>query len=417
MKVKSSLTDYSLHIKSKIIDNRKVYWNKSFIIYESVIGRNQVDLVASVKDKSADSIGVCRDIYSQIADIIKQTEIQIIQEKVFGSTCIHEDIFKAREDILRGCGIYEELPVTYIQGEPFWGEGFAGIQICAIKTSTSPAKVWTIYEDGIPSGRGIDLDGATFFLMQNMHGLKQCSSGINSRADQTAGMFERTDTLLRKYGAVYRDVVCTRIYISDILDWYDEFNKVRNEKYREFGILPSNSADLVTEQIYLPSSTGIRADNPEGAAAIMNVLAAVKVADSKIEIKHDNGIKQRSAYRYGSAFSRSTIISGPNVKCILLSGTAAIDEQGKSLFPGNAREQMRKTLEIVGALLGKEGALLKDICHATVFLKRREDILIYEEVANEYGIVNMPAVCVIADVCRDELLFELDAIAAVENTD
>jgi len=31
----------------------------------------------------------------------------------------------------------------------------------------------------------------------------------------------------------------------------------------------------------------------------------------------------------------------------------------------------------------------------------------------EYGLEDMPAVCVTADVCRDELLFELDAEFAV----
>ena len=36
--------------------------------------------------------------------------------------------------------------------------------------------------------------------------------------------------------------------------------------------------------------------------------------------------------------------------------------------------------------------------------------------ANEYGLTDMPAVCVIADVCPDELLFELDAVVAVWNT-
>jgi enamine deaminase RidA (YjgF/YER057c/UK114 family) len=64
-------------------------------------------------------------------------------------------------------------------------------------------------------------------------------------------------------------------------------------------------------------------------------------------------------------------------------------------------------------LINKEGASLNDICHATVFLKRQEDAQIYQEVANEYGLTDMPAVYVLADICRDELLFELDAIVAV----
>ena len=396
--------------------SRKVYRNKSFTIYVSDIGTEQVYVIASVNDKDADPISTCKEIYIQITDIIKEAEIRIIQEKIFGSTCIQKDILKAREDVLRDGGIYEELPITYIQGQPFWGTGFSGLQICAIRHTKPHDNVWTIYEDGIPCGRGINRNGATFLSLQNIHGLEEDNSCCNNREEQVARMFDRTTALLRKYGAVYRDVVCTRIYISDILAWYSEFNKVRNSKYSEYGILPANSQGLITEQIYLPSSTGIQADNPVGATAVMNVLAVVKGSDAQPEIIHNNGIKQRSAFRYGSAFSRSTVIREPNNKCILLSGTAAIDEQGKSLFPDNPREQIRKTFEIVDALINKEGASLSDICHATVFLKRREDVPIYREVADEYGLTDLPAVCVIADVCRDELLFELDAIVSVWNT-
>jgi len=398
------------------MDNRKVYRNKSFTIYTSAIGTEQVYLVASVKDKDADPIVTCGEIYRQIASIIKQTEIQIVQEKIFGSICIQTNILKVREDVLRDCGVYEELPITYIQGQPFWGMGLSGLQICAIKPSQLQDKVWTIYEDRVPCGRGMNRNGATFLSLQNIHGLKENHSSGNSRAEQVSRMFDRTDRLLRKYGAVFKDVVCTRIYISDMLNWYKEFNSIRNAKYTEYGILPIKSEGLISEKIYLPASTGIQADNPKGAIAVMNILAVIRRSDAQLEVMHNNGTKQRSAYRYGSAFSRSTIIREPNKKCILISGTASIDEQGKSLFPGNTREQIRKTFEIVDALISKENVSLKDICHATVFLKRQEDMSIYQEVANKYGLADMPAVCVIADVCRDELLFELDAIVAVENT-
>jgi len=399
----------------KLINDRTIYRNQSFTIYTFAIGKDQVYILASVNDSNADPIKTCGDIYSQIADIIKQTEIQIFQEKIFGSTYIQKDILKMRENVFRDWGIYEELPITFIQGKPIWGEGFSGLQICALKPSRPQDKVWTIFEDGIPCGRGMNRNGTIYLSLQNIHGLIESSKKNNNRTEQVGRMFDRTDTLLRRYGASYKDVVCTRIYISDILDWYKEFNIVRNTKYSEYGILPAKPESSNTEQIYLPSSTGIQADNPSGAAAVMNVLAVVNKSGTQTEIIHNNGSKQRSAFRYGSAFSRSTVIREPNNKCILVSGTAAIDEHGNSLFPGNPREQMRQTFEIVKALISKEEASLKDICHATVFLKRKEDISIYNEVVNEYGLQYMPAVCVVADICRDELLFELDAIVSVEN--
>jgi enamine deaminase RidA (YjgF/YER057c/UK114 family) len=343
-------------------------------------------------------------------------EIKIVQERIFGSTCIQKEILKVREDILHNCGVYEELPITYIQGQPFWGTGFAGLQICAVKSSQPHDNVWTIYEDKIPCGRGWNRNGTTFLSLQNIHGLKENQSMDNSREEQTGQMFDRANKLLHKHGASFQNVVRTQIYISDILDWYEEFNNIRNAKYTEFGLIPTKSDGLVAEQIYLPASTGIQADNPLGTIAVMDILAVIKGPDAPLEIMHNTGIKQSAPYRYGSAFSRSTIIRELNNKCIFLSGTASIDEHGKSLFINNIREQIRKTFEIIDALISKEGASLQDIHHSSVFLKRQEDASIYQEVVNEYGLADMPSVCVIADICRDELLFEIDALVAIENT-
>ena len=100
---------------------------------------------------------------------------------------------------------------------------------------------------------------------------------------------------------------------------------------------------------------------------------------------------------------------------VLVSGTAAIDEKGVSLLRDDVRGQIHKTLDVVEALIGQEGASLADICDATVFLKCREDAETYWRVAEERGLSKMPAVCVAADVCRAELLFEMDAVAVVPN--
>ena len=42
-------------------------------------------------------------------------------------------------------------------------------------------------------------------------------------------------------------------------------------------------------------------------------------------------------------------------------------------------------------------------------MKRPEHATIFWQMASEHGIEEFPAVCVVAEVCRDELLFEIDA--------
>ena len=57
------------------------------------------------------------------------------------------------------------------------------------------------------------------------------------------------------------------------------------------------------------------------------------------------------------------------------------------------------------------GATLTDLCGATVFLKRAEDLEVCRQVLREASLADLPAVWVLGDVCRDELLFEMDALA------
>ena len=92
-----------------------------------------------------------------------------------------------------------------------------------------------------------------------------------------------------------------------------------------------------------------------------------------------------------------------------MSGTAAIDAQGQSLYPDDVRAQIDCTFDKIAALIGQEGASLADIAAACVFVKRPEDALVYQERAAARGLSNLPAVIMVADVCREELLFEMDA--------
>ncbi len=108
------------------------------------------------------------------------------------------------------------------------------------------------------------------------------------------------------------------------------------------------------------------------------------------------------------------MVEGSGYKLILVSGTASIDEQGKSVFIGDPAAQIRQTLSVVSELVASEGATLQDLCEATVFIKRKEDFPFYQEIIEQMGISNLPSVCVLADVCRDELLFELDAAFILE---
>ena len=48
-----------------------------------------------------------------------------------------------------------------------------------------------------------------------------------AETDHATQMFHKTNVILEEHGFVYRDVVRTWIYLSRILDWYGEFNRLR----------------------------------------------------------------------------------------------------------------------------------------------------------------------------------------------
>ncbi len=387
-----------------------------FTLFITSTGEDELLITSRIENEQYQPTDITQAVYQKISEILNQSDLQIVHERIFGSNSLYVEIMQKRKDVLRKNGVPEELPVTYIQGQPVWGEGLAGVQIRAIRSNNAKDKVWTIYDQDVPCGRGWNRNGATFLMLHNIHGLNKDQAGENAREDQASRMFDWANRVLEKQGAGFQNVVRTWIYLSDILDWYKEFNIARNKQFHNFHLLGDSEENFETEKIYLPASTGIEGDNPLGAAGVMDVLAVLPKKSNSLQIQPQSGVKQKSPYRYGSAFSRSISIKEKDLTYIMLSGTAAIDDHGKSLYPGDARAQIKKTIDVVEALIAKEGGKLRDICEATAFLKRAEDIPIYNEVISEYGLESMPAICVVADICRDELLFELDAMVSFFNS-
>lgn len=200
----------------------------------------------------------------------------------------------------------------------------------------------------------------------------------------------------------------TWFYLADILAWYPEFNQARSAVYRELGLLPLNGGG----PRHLPASTGIRGEVSSATAGTLDLLAVAGPPESRPLVRQLKSPAQPEALTYGSAFSRGALMEEPDVSFIQVSGIAAIDEQGVSLHPGDVRAQIDCTFQKIAALIGQERASLKDVAAACVFVKRPEDAQAYRERAAAWGLENLPAVVMVADVCRPELLFEMDAEVA-----
>jgi len=349
------------------------------------------------------------EAYSQITAALKKSGTRIVHERVFASVDVQSVVLSARQQCFERAGIELTGPMTCIEGRPFWGEGLAGVVIRAVGPVEPGDEVRTITDDGMPVGRSWRRRGVEFLVLQNLQGLPANASVTEDPAPQAGRAIARAERLLRQNGLAYRDVIRTWFYLADILEWYDAFNRERSARYADYGLLTA-AGDVGR----LPASTGIGGQPDGGAAVALDLLAAAGPESARVHTYHLTNPSQQEAIQYGSAFARGVLVREPDAAVIQISGTAAIDEAGRSVRPGDVRAQIQCTFDKIDRLLAQAGAGLADICAATVFVKRPEFAAEFQTLAAARGLADFPGVCAVGDICRPDLLFEIDAEAAVD---
>ena len=150
----------------------------------------------------------------------------------------------------------------------------------------------------------------------------------------------------------------------------------------------------------------------EALTAIGRATSIEKKAVSAPEI-----LNEAFAYAKPSSFSRGLRLEFGEIVVLLISGTASIDEQGRSIHIGDLRAQCRRTYLNITKLLESEGATWKDIVRTTCYLRDidRDYEAFNEERTAFYQAQELdplPASTGIqAHLCRPELLVEIEAIA------
>lgn len=252
---------------------------------------------------------------------------------------------------------------------------FVGLQVWGVPSTSVTA---------VESGR---LWSGSDFRVLHLSSLRGDGGGA---CGQAKSMFAKAAERLALHGFGWNHAARTWIYLARLLEWYREFNGVRTEVYRRAGLTG------------FPASTGIQGHN-NGEECLMDLLAVEGLTVRWIRATP----RQNEAFSYGSAFSRGAVIERGKHRTIHISGTASIDAEGRTIYLGDPEAQLAETLRNIAALLALEGARLEDVVTATLFCK---DAGVLERCVR---IVPFPFVPVIADVCRPDLLVEIEAIAAV----
>jgi enamine deaminase RidA (YjgF/YER057c/UK114 family) len=332
--------------------------------------------------------------YRSAADALAEAGATPVLERIFASLGYRQDVRAARQAELGRILDPASWPATYIQGNPAGGIGMAGLHMVAV----SGANPTPVRDGGRAVGAILEQPGIRRVFLGNL----QSPEVLPDPAAQAREMYAETLRLLDITGSDFKLVARTWIYLSDILSWYGEFNKVRTKVFRDLALISDTSNSNV------PASTGIEGTPPDGSLCAMDLIA---VEGPGIEMRPLDSPRQCGATKYGSMFARAMLVSEAAGDTVYVSGTAAIDDAGCTVLLGDLEGQARHTLDTIDALIGQVGLSIRDLTGATVFIKRGGDPEVVRQVFEEVApnLLRMPFVE--ADVCRDDLLFEVDGMA------
>jgi enamine deaminase RidA (YjgF/YER057c/UK114 family) len=327
--------------------------------------------------------------FEGLADFIRRYKGKIVTQDVFGKCNLHEDGIRSLSNVFGSI----DWPITWIEGQNCNGYDSCGTQLYVI----SGANVEQVSIDGRAVGGVYEDEDAVYCLLGGIIP----SDSSQPRSEQTIETFQKIESALQSVEMDFGNVVRTWLYLDDILSWYEVFNKVRGEFFRERNIYDG----------ILPASTGIGVGNPDGTAVIAGALA-IKPKTGRVHIEAVPSPLQCSALDYGSSFSRALEVTLPDLRRLYISGTASIELSGKTAHIGDIGGQISLTMQVVQAILQSRGMDWSDVNRAIAYFRRWEDFPMLDHYCRQRGLSTIPIAMSHADICRDDLLFEIEVDAA-----
>lgn len=245
--------------------------------------------------------------------------------------------------------------------------------------------------------------------------------------EQATTAMRRLRTLLANAGSGFEHVVRTWFYLGGITEpegatqRYMELNRARTDFYHDIGFCSALAGGLAGVRMY-PASTGIGMAG-RGLVLGCHTLQTTRPDARMLTLENP---QQVPAYAYGPKyspqspkFSRAIALLLKDYVTTWISGTASI-VNSESCHPGDVRRQTEQTIDNIESLIAPDnfaahgvpgaGARLHDLAKVRVYLKRAGDYAACKEICDRrFGPV--PAIYAVADVCRPELLVEIEGVA------
>ncbi|HZP59946.1 MAG TPA: hypothetical protein VFB27_06435 [Opitutaceae bacterium] len=355
---------------------------------KTALRRPRAERVITVVPRAGETLA---DVVRHLAKELRECEAVIGLMMVYGAV--------AARDQLEGLLVYElgpvDWPVLYVEGAGCANPVLAGIQVFALdrreplqRIMRHERVVGTVFCD----------DDARHCLLGGL----APADPTAARPEQAQNFFEAAQDALQHGGFAYGDLARTWFYNDDILAWYGDFNRVRTAFYARQAFHSGS----------VPASTGIRGRNPHRTALTFAGWAVIPTG-GRAAVREVASPLQGPAPAYGSSFSRAMEIISGGWKRLLISGTASIAPDGKTLWAGDTRKQIDQTMAVVEAILRSRKMTLGDTTRATAYFKHAGEAGLFTEWCAARALGRLPVVAVHADICRADLQFEIELDAAV----
>ena len=252
-------------------------------------------------------------------------------------------------------------------------------------------------------------------------------TAVSGAYDAAMSGFEHIRMLLGGVNISFGQVIRTWLYCGGIgekngaASCYQEMNRARANFYQDIRFLDGHMPKVHRGPVY-PASTGIGID---GQGIMLSAIALATDREDIIAVPLENP-RQTPAYDYSTCyspaspkFSRAIAISCGDYATIFVSGTASIT-RSETQHISDAAAQTHETLDNIVALVSEEnlsrhglpglGTSLDGLGLVRVYVKRQEDYATVRAVCRK-RLGELPAIYAIADVCRPELLVEIEGVA------
>jgi enamine deaminase RidA (YjgF/YER057c/UK114 family) len=440
---------FSENVRTRSMISRR---SKGGIGYSVFNFSNVRHIVAMARPRTGETLREqARDALQTIEAVMREKSTQgaIVKQTVFMSG--REELDECRQVIRDFYGV--DMPATTFVAQPLCSGKLLAIEALGICQSTGDVEIERHSESLVVTR----YQGMTWAYCGHI----TPNTSDPSVYARSYSAFVRMQKTLGSQGFGYEQVFRTWLYLGDIVgpeadtQRYKELNRARAEFYKDMRFIADKVPTDIKHLVY-PASTGIgtscthvhevcatqgclegpcsKSGNqhfkqcPACADIVMSCIAVGSEGKDLVLVPLENP-GQTAAFDYGKTysprspkFSRAMAVITKGVAMTFISGTASITDS-ESRFIGDIEGQTCQTLDNMQALVTAEnferhgipgyGGTLKDMALVRVYIKRQEDYAKARAIV-EARLGELPTVYAVADVCRPELLVEMEGIVVTE---